>query len=362
MIHRNCMTSILIFSLIGIGFSTVLADDSAQAVKGDTANRVINSDISKSSAKKVVIDTPNLCQKVRNVDYDNVYLVSIGGDCARGLGKATVEISPEIQAVNIYTDGAFWKRQDVSAILAISLDKLKDLNLKSRKDNEQLTIPDNSHNEWAIEKAKDFVAIYNSPEFKQRVEAEVERLKKDVFNATIENYYKDDKNISPLSSPLSENERVYVFVSSSVPLETLRTYAAQIDKAGDRNIVMVLRGFLEGNNRKKATQRFVSSVLIKDPSCKSSVTQCSIFKTLIEIDPLLFKRYNVFDVPSVVYASDIKLLTTIGSEGIESNASVNKHYKVQGDASLDYIIDTINNEARKPSLRALSDKLKKGFY
>jgi len=246
----------------------------------------------------------------------------------------------------------------------ISPDVTKALGIRAEKQSEQLSTPDNKHEKWAKEKAVEITSIYNSPEFQKRVLDETERLKKEIFNKPIEEYYTDSKGVNSIKdrgeSHLSKNERIYVFVSSSMPLQTMRTYAAAIDKARDPKVVMVIRGFLNGMDDINSTMAFVSRVLVRDSSCDS--INCPMFSANLEIDPLLFRRYRITEVPSVVYASNVQLFTPEGSEGIEGNASVGQFYKVTGDAALDYHLETINSLVHEKSLEDLAELIRKGYY
>ena len=314
--------------------------------------------------KKVVIDTPNYCCKIEKVDADNVFLRSTEDNCVKGTAKASVEISAEVQSVNIYHNGVLWKSQDVSGVDGISPDVTKELSIRAERQAERLVSPENRHEKWAEEKAAEFTTIFNSPEFQNRVHVETERLKKEVFRKPIEEYYKDDKNavMKKDKSSLSKNERVYVFVSSSMPLQTIRNYAAAIDKVKDPNIVMVIRGFFNGMDDISSTMMFVSRVLVRDPACVNKESPCPMFNSNLEIDPLLFRRYRITEVPAVVYASNVQVLNVGGSEGTFGNASVQQFYVIKGDAALDYHLEAINKELHKGSLQGLAEAMRKGFY
>jgi type-F conjugative transfer system pilin assembly protein TrbC len=147
-----------------------------------------------------------------------------------------------------------------------------------------------------------------------------------------------------------------------MPLHVLRTYAGAIDKAKSPNIVMVMRGFVNGMDDIDSTLLFASRMLMKDSSCKNIKVPCPTFNANMQIDPLLFKRYQITEVPAVVYASNVKLLNVGGSEGIEENASIGTYYKTSGDAALDYHLDTINKEVHQKSLEKLTEAIRKGFY
>ncbi len=81
-----------------------------------------------------------------------------------------------------------------------------------------------------------------------------------------------------------------------------------------------------------------------------------------EIDPLLFRRYQIAKVPAVVYATDVNVMDMQMSEGLESNTEVSNYYVLYGDASLEYVLDTIHKETKSESIEGLLAVLKKGFY
>ena len=85
-----------------------------------------------------------------------------------------------------------------------------------------------------------------------------------------------------------------VFVSSSVPLKTLRAYASQLERIGG---VMVLRGAPGGLERMKPFLDFALSVLARDATCTAA--DCSLFDVPILIDPIIFDDYRVASVPAV---------------------------------------------------------------
>lgn len=99
---------------------------------------------------------------------------------------------------------------------------------------------------------------------------------------------------------LRQGDVMYVFVSKSVPLETLRNYAADISRFG--NGIMVLRGFIDGATKAQPTAKFVHDVLQKDDGCKDS--ECDVYNIEVQIDPVLYQRYSVSEVPAIVFERD----------------------------------------------------------
>ncbi len=225
------------------------------------------------------------------------------------------------------------------------------------------TLPENAYKrEGEIEARKTFES-YESPAFQRKVMLENERLKKEVFGG-LKAYYKDmgprtgKKTLGKKRERLSPNERIYLFISSSVPEATLRTYIEQIAGLSDPNIEVVMRGFIGGMKYMGPTLNFIGKLLEKDPSCGLS---CGLYGADMEVDPLLFRRYGILQVPAVVYVPDIEVLGP-GSEGLGRNARVGGSYAFYGDAALSYSLKRINEEANSASLAAVIKEFKHGFY
>ncbi|MDX9823120.1 MAG: type-F conjugative transfer system pilin assembly protein TrbC, partial [Syntrophales bacterium] len=171
-----------------------------------------------------------------------------------------------------------------------------------------IEIPENLHKAQGQEEAGKLMEYYQSEAFRRKYEAEVERLKGAVFKDTLDSYYGDSNGAEKGSAKegiLPGNERIYLFVSSSVPIETLRNYAKDLDRLGYSNVFMVLRGFVDGIKRVKPTLDFVKSVIAVDANCDVITTGCKAYRVNIKIDPLLFRRYGISRAPAVVYAPDV---------------------------------------------------------
>lgn len=200
--------------------------------------------------------------------------------------------------------------------------------------------------------AEDAFRLYQSPEYQRRLAAERTRIETEVFGKT-----------SPLpaeSGPakgagrLGPDERIYVFVSGSIPMETLRNYAAAIAGSGEPNLVMVLRGFVGGAERIGPTAQFTERVLREDPGCEpKSANPCSALSVPILVDPLLFRRFGIERVPAVVFARGVSVLDAGQSEGRPENARTGDHFAVHGDAGLPYVLELIQHEVKSPGLAAL---------
>jgi len=154
---------------------------------------------------------------------------------------------------------------------------------------------------------------------------------------------------------LTEDERIYVFISSSVPKETLKNYASSIDRLKDSRIIMVLRGCIGGCSKLMPTAHFVQSIVA--PSEKEQL------HVEVQIDPNLFRLHDIGIVPAVVFASGVRLDVDEGSEGdLTHIQSAPSSYAVFGDVSLDYSIEKINARVSNHRLKAIVAELRRGWY
>jgi len=157
---------------------------------------------------------------------------------------------------------------------------------------------------------------------------------------------------------LKEDERVYIFISSSVPKETLRNYARDLDALGQPRMSIVMRGFVGGMTKVRPTLEFFRGVLFKDDNCDPG--KCEAYRAPILIDPLLFRRYGIEDVPAVVYARGVSVVDSTVSEGLGEGAETGDYYILYGDAVLDGALEVLNSVPRVRSLDCLVWKLRRG--
>lgn len=228
-----------------------------------------------------------------------------------------------------------------------------------------IEIPENFHKAQGQKEAGKLLEYYQSEAFRRKYETEIERLKGTVFKDVLDSYYGDSrkgKKSGAGRGSLPENERIYIFVSSSVPIETLRNYARDLDRLGDPAVFMVLRGFVDGMKRVKPTMDFVGKIITEDANCDIAKNRCRAYRVNIKIDPLLFRKYGITRVPAAVYAPDVLIMDATLSEGMKGNAKTGDHYTLYGDASLGHILEVFRRESRRRSLAALLETLKGGIY
>lgn len=223
---------------------------------------------------------------------------------------------------------------------------------KANKMAETLPIPSNSTEVDMTKIAEKMNAYYRSPDFQGKMKNETERIKGELFGHGSVRFYPDSTNPAARGK-LTGDERIYIFISSAMPLQTVRNYAASVAQLGDPNVTLVMRGFVDGMSKIQPTIRFIGSVLQRDPACNPAEGECEMLSAGLAVDPLLFRRYAIDRVPAVVYAKGLKTDDAALSEGDAKNTSITEHHTTYGDTSLEYLIEQIQKETGSHTLAAL---------
>jgi type-F conjugative transfer system pilin assembly protein TrbC len=211
--------------------------------------------------------------------------------------------------------------------------------------------------EEAAKKTYDNVA---SPEYQLKVSKEAERMRRELFKTgdAYADYYAVEKK-APDS--LAASERIYIFISESVPMSTLRAYAADISRLRDPNIVMVLNGFVGNKPQFEPTVGFMARVIERDSGCVEDNMGgggCEMLEATVMVDPNLFERYRPKVVPAIVFASGVSPALPDVSEGDDDNSpAAASWWMIYGDASLRYALEFTNREAKAKSLEHLLSRL-----
>lgn len=209
---------------------------------------------------------------------------------------------------------------------------------KARQQAGKMTLPVNRLAEAGQREAEQSAAIFQSPKFQEKLHCEQQRLEQEVFSDVVSQTKlpgpeRKADNVPPTA-------RVYLFLSSSVPEETIRTYIATIAHVKEAEIVPVLRGLVKGMGF-QASAGYFNRILLEDPDCRDTrEAKCRRYPVPIKIDPLLFDRYEITRVPTLVYEGD------------------KDTFLIQGDAGLVFLLERINREARNTALANLIDKLR----
>lgn len=169
---------------------------------------------------------------------------------------------------------------------------------------------------------------------------QVEDIKKaDVnINAMLEHYQKlqQSESTSTVKDAQMESGRAYLFVSSSMPKETLRNLMHDASKLG-------VTVFFKGNIDEKNPLKFG---LMKDYlaglNLKSFVD--------IKIHPPAFTKFKITNVPAIVVAAE-----DVDSRLDENGCADPSDYDIlRGDIKLDWAIEKIYTESKADSVKVIA--------
>lgn len=142
--------------------------------------------------------------------------------------------------------------------------------------------------------------------------------------------------------------RIYLFISSSIPTKNMRQYAKELTKYPNAQIVM--RGFIGGANKMQPTMAYIKSIIAKDESCMS--INCKNYNTKINIDPVLFNRYGITKVPTLIYVDELSGANYC-SEGNTDIVKANGVHRFTGLAPLSYMIRELAETTKLVKLEQL---------
>lgn len=234
---------------------------------------------------------------------------------------------------------------------------MADINvLMEESQNQQISVPEIKGDKNAEETAK----IFHSRQYQRKLQMQINALKFQLYPKQ-ENPLQISRKEKNQNAFLMPDERIYLFVSSSMPLSTLKNYASDLDKLNDPNIIMVMRGFVGGLRFIKPTLAFIDSILIKDPNCDPKRKKCDAYQASINIDPTLFSTYGVQTVPAIVYARGVNEMEMEKGQGATSGAALDA-FMVTGDVTFDYALEMITRESKSSQTENILKKLRRGFY
>lgn len=172
----------------------------------------------------------------------------------------------------------------------------------------------NKHSDAINDEIKKAREHLNSDDFTSRLRDYIDQLNKKELPAI--------NNLIPYIHESDKSSEVkgtyYLFISSSIPIDTLRAYAHDISE-NSLPVKMILRGFIKGMRNIKPTIEFLRDIIMIDQDCS---VKCRAYDVGIEIDPELFSKYKIKSVPAFAHESGSKIL--------------------YGDANLAYLIERAN--------------------
>lgn len=232
---------------------------------------------------------------------------------------------------------------------------------RAKEYEKKIDMPDVRHLE-AQEAAREAAEQFYSPQCQEKIRAEMERLKAGRFAGIFKGYEKEGTDES-VDSVLTSDERLYIFISSSVPLSTLRAYAFALDRLNDPNVTMVMRGFVGGMKYFKPTLEFIRSIIVRESSCDLVTEKCKVFNAAISIDPVMFRKYGIRSVPAIAYVKGKSIKDFAANKGCIDNLNVPQDvYIVTGDLPMDRALEVIAKETGSGRINNLVKKIRGGFY
>lgn len=122
-----------------------------------------------------------------------------------------------------------------------------------------------------------------------------------------------------------------LFASSSIPLQTLRNYAAQLAAVGG---VIAFRGVPGGIGKIGPMAKLTAQILRVDPGCEGPA--CTMRNVQLIVDPILFRQHGVNQVPAfAMVPGDPTLPYCERDEEVAPRAS----HIVYGDAALSGLLE-----------------------
>lgn len=206
--------------------------------------------------------------------------------------------------------------------------------------------------------AQEAVDVVNSEAFQKKLAAEQSRIGRQLFGkgpTDPDKFYADAAGEDGHAT-LAGDERIYIFISSSVPEATLRAYALDLEKLGSPNAFLVMRGMVGGMKEFGPTMKFLSRVLLRDPDC-ADTTSCPSIGAEAQIDPMLFRRFKPESVPAVVFARGVRPVDPDHSEGDITNFKDMKGetwWAVYGDAPLSYSLGKMAEASHQKKIEEIS--------
>jgi type-F conjugative transfer system pilin assembly protein TrbC len=309
---------------------------------------------------EVIIEKPDACYEVRKIEENRVYLERRANCIApQVIVFEKIKIAAWYDVLKIYVDGRLWKEKELKGITPEDVMKTIE---DAKKKVQDLGNFSNVHEKEAKEIAERVYGITQGQEFQREVERHKESLVgiimqkeglslKDVYKDYVERKKRERGKVLRLDP----DERLYVFVSSSVPKETVRNYVTFVSSHIEGNVVFVLRGGVGGLKKLSPTVAWIYDVIKKDKFCEGE--GCEVYEVEFVIDPFLFKRYGVEKVPAVVYAKGEELTKFEMSEGLEDKWRTKVWTKTYGDMGLAYHLKVIGEELNIEKIKRFIEEL-----
>lgn len=139
-----------------------------------------------------------------------------------------------------------------------------------------------------------------------------------------------------------------LFVSSSMPVTTLRTYAAQLEKARG---ILAFRGMPGGLTKVAPMAKLSAEILRLDPGCEGPA--CAMRDVQLIVDPLIFRQHGVARVPALAMVPGDPALPYCEREDDSPRAA----HVIYGDAALSGLLEEYARLGGKKEVRDAQARL-----
>jgi type-F conjugative transfer system pilin assembly protein TrbC len=240
------------------------------------------------------------------------------------------------------------QRQELESMVEASKKQAAHLppNLETQK---QLSEGETKQLEKLVEQSEQAITPILQQEVKALLESEQykanqsagERLAREVLQLPQQSANHQPTQEKETSTGAETEGQVLVFVSSSMPIETLRNYARSLVKVKG---ALVLRGGIDGLRKIGPTIAFSQRVLKVDPYCRGN---CPLFNIPLLIDPLLFRQHHITQVPAIAFQVEGVI------QGCERSNTAPATEVIFGDISLKGALDRLQQLKPHPKLNNL---------
>jgi type-F conjugative transfer system pilin assembly protein TrbC len=234
--------------------------------------------------------------------------------------------------------------------------------IEARKPGAEATMPALPANPDAVTSRRAFDALRTrgkTPDIDQRARTALEQGRRDVakdrdamvrrLNQALGIEAPETAALSRAALPATPPGRVPVlFVSSSMPIATLRTYAAQLEKVRG---VMALRGMPGGLSKVAPLAKLSAKILRLDPGCDGPA--CAMRDVQLIVDPIVFRQHGVARVPALAMIPGDPTLPYCERE----DESPRSAHLVLGDAALSGMLEEFARLGGKEEVRDAQARL-----
>ena len=177
---------------------------------------------------------------------------------------------------------------------------------------------------------------------------EVESLRNGTHNPLIDNQF------------LSNDEKIFIVISSSLPKETILNYFRMLESV-NADVTFILQG-LVGNDIAKLnpTIDYIRDLLIKDKNTPLD-TPNNAYAFKVDINPKVTQKFNITHAPAVIFIKNYDN-TLQEPQELQESSNTEQAFIAYGAVNIRYALGKINKKANSKGLESLLEELDKSFF